>query len=118
MVFLQNKTGWMSAFAICLSLAVPALAAPRDYPTEALADYVFACMKANGESRDMLSRCSCSIDVIADLMPYESYEKAETFLSMGQVKGEKGVIFRTSELARDRVEELRRAQAEAEIRCF
>lgn len=93
-------------------------AAPQDYPTADIADYVFACMKSNGETRQSLERCACSIDVIATIVPYERYEEAATFLSMGQVQGERGVIFRTSEQARAAIDTLRRAQAEAEVRCF
>jgi hypothetical protein len=37
----------------------------NDYPTAARADYVFACMKTNGDTRPALEKCSCSIDVIA-----------------------------------------------------
>jgi hypothetical protein len=43
----------------------------NDYPTEARADYVFACMAANGQTREMLSRCSCSVDIIAIILPYD-----------------------------------------------
>lgn len=90
----------------------------NDFPTVARADYVFACMKANGETRAMLEKCSCSIDVIASLMSYDDYVTAETFLSVGQITGERGVLFRTSEQSKRFTTELRRAQAEAEIRCF
>ena len=41
----------------------------NDYPTAARADYVFACMAANGQSSEMLNRCSCSIDEIAAILP-------------------------------------------------
>jgi hypothetical protein len=101
------------------ALAANAAAAElNDYPTSARADYVFACMKANGETRDALERCSCSIDTIASLIPYDAYVSAETFLSMGQLQGENGVMFRTSEPAKKAIETLRRAQAEAEVLCF
>jgi hypothetical protein len=90
----------------------------NDYPTSARADYVFGCMKANGETRDALERCSCSIDTIASLIPYDAYVAAETFMSMGQLQGEGGVLFRTSEQSKKAIETLKRAQAEAEIVCF
>ena len=93
-------------------------AATADYPTDATADYVFACMASNGNSRIALEQCSCSFDVVATLLPYERYVEASTFLSMGQVAGEKGVLFRSSEQAKATVADLRRAQAEAEVRCF
>ena len=102
-----------------LALAVPAVAQSfNDYPTSARADYVYGCMKVNGETREALDKCSCSIDVIATILPYERYVSAETFMSMGQVVGERGVIFRQSEPARKATDELRRAEAEAEVRCF
>ena len=90
----------------------------NDYPTSARAEYVFGCLKANGETRQAIEQCSCSIDVIASLVPYERYVTAETVLSMSQVRGNLGGQFRTSEQASGAVNELRRAQAEAEVRCF
>ena len=62
-------------------------AAPADYPTEALADYVFGCMATNGETQEALRRCSCSIDAIAGKVSYEDYVKAETVLRLQQVQG-------------------------------
>ena len=90
----------------------------NDYPTAARADYVFGCMAANGQSRDVLEKCSCSIDVIASILPYQKYVEAETVLSMRLVGGERMAIFRSAQMASNIVAELRRAQAEAEILCF
>src|SRR6267142_5497200 len=90
----------------------------NDYPTAARADYVFACMKANGDTRRALEQCSCSIDIIASVLPYERYVTAETVLSMSQTIGNLGAQFRSTEQAKNAVNDLRRAQAEAEVRCF
>ena len=95
-----------------------ASAHPKDYPTVALADYVFACMASNGQTRRVLEQCSCSIDVIASILPYEHYVEAETVMRLRQVGGEKGTIFRTGPRMKEAVGGLKRAQAEAEIRCF
>lgn len=100
-----------------LMLAGPANAA-GEYPTAALADYVFGCMKSNGETRDALERCSCSIDVIASIIPYERYVTAETFKRMALTTGEASALFRESPPAKAAGAELRRAQAEADVRCF
>ena len=89
-----------------------------DYPTTARADYVFACMKVNGETRQSLEQCSCSIDVIASILPYDRYVAAETVMSLAQVPGRFGSMFRSPEESKAAVTDLRRAQAEAEIRCF
>ncbi len=90
----------------------------NDYPTSVRADYVFGCMKANGETQRTLDQCSCSVDVVASLLPYERYVTAATVLSMAQVQGNLGGQFRSSEQATSAVNDLRRAQAEAEVRCF
>ena len=90
----------------------------NDYPTSARVEYVFGCLKANGETRQAIEQCSCSVDVVASIVPYERYVTAETVLSMSQVRGNLGGQFRTSEQAATALAELRRAQAEAEVRCF
>jgi hypothetical protein len=106
-----------------VSLAIAAACSARagdlnDYPTSARVDYVFGCMKVNGDTHQAMEQCSCSIDVIASLVPYERYVSAEAVLSLSQVPGNMGAEFRSSEQARSAVNDLRRAQAEAEIRCF
>jgi hypothetical protein len=89
-----------------------------DYPTTAVADYVFGCMAANGESREALFHCSCSFDVMASILPYSKYEQAETILSVGQQGGPGTDILRSNPQLKEVVAEMRRAQAEAEVRCF
>ncbi|WP_311027881.1 hypothetical protein [Mesorhizobium koreense] len=89
-----------------------------DYPTTAVVDYVLGCMRANGQTRQSLESCSCSIDVIASILPYDRYERAETFKSMSLTTGENAGLFRESKPARQSRTELKRAQAEADVRCF
>jgi hypothetical protein len=89
-----------------------------DYPTNARADYVFGCMAGNGQTREALERCSCSLDIVASILPYDRYVQAETILRMRQGVGQQASIFRSTKMFDDIVADLRRAQAEAEIRCF
>ena len=113
--------GLAASFSIALTalVAAPLAAAElNDYPTATRADYVFACMKTNGETRQALEQCSCSIDVIASILPYDRYVAAETILSLSQVPGRFGAMFQTPEQAKSATNDLRRAQAEAEVRCF
>lgn len=109
------------ALMFCLAsmpLASRQASAADGYPTSAVAEYVFVCMKTNGETRDALERCSCAIDVITSILPYEHFVTAETFRRMGLLTGEKGEIFRGSAPAKAAVTEMSRAQIEAEVRCF
>ena len=105
-----------------LMLALAAGSVPAeadDYPTSARADYVIGCMAANGNTREALLKCSCAIDTIASLMPYSHYEQAETALSLqagGGVGGRVG-LFRDPPQIKAVVEELHRAQAEANLQC-
>ena len=90
----------------------------NDYPTAARADYVFGCMAANGQTQQSLERCSCSIDVIASVIPYQRYVQAETVLRISQTPGQRSDIIRSTGALRDVVADLRRAQVEAEVQCF
>jgi hypothetical protein len=107
------------ACLLTLLLAASASAAPNDgYPTDARAEFVFACMATNGQTQEALHRCSCAIDVIASVLPYEHFEGAETVLRMRRsAGGYLGQTFRSA-LSNDMVRDLEEAQAEAEVRCF
>jgi hypothetical protein len=119
MSLLETKQHIDALLAAAVVMSTSAGAAElNDYPTAARADYVFACMKTNGETRQALEQCSCSIDVIASILPFDRYVAAETVLSLSQVPGRFGTMFRSPEQARTATSDLRRAQAEAEVRCF
>lgn len=105
------------AAGLIAASACPARAA-GDYPTTALADYVLGCMSSNGQTHEMMERCSCSIDVIASIVPYDHYVTAETFRRMSLTTGPNSSLFRESAPAKNAAAELRRAQAEADVRCF
>ena len=92
----------------------------NDYPTAERADYVLGCMAANGNTREALLKCSCAIDEIASQMPYAEYEQAETALSMqaGGGVGGRTALFRDPPEIKQAIEQLHRAQAEANLKCF
>jgi len=110
-----------------VALLLPAFAAlghaqqrhpANDYPTAARADYVIGCLASHGFKREALDRCACGIDVIADMLPYDDYEKADTILRMQQGGlGDRGAMFRDTPVAKQETEKLRRAQAEVNLQC-
>jgi hypothetical protein len=116
----DNGSHFSALGLLVLALAAgPACAEDNDYPTSARADYVIGCMAANGNTREALLKCSCAIDTIASQMPYSHYEQAETALSLqagGGVGGRVG-LFRDPPQIKAVIEELHRAQAEANLRC-
>ena len=107
-------------FLLALALAAAPAAAQEvnDYPTEVRVEYAVACMAANGDLPDALQRCSCAIDAIADVLPYEDYVSAETVLRMRQTTGDRSGMFKGGGVMEAMVADLRRAEAEAEILCF
>ena len=111
-------------FAVPLLLCAPLFLPPAHaddstgYATATRAEFVFACMATNGGTQEALRRCSCAIDVIASVLPYDKYENAETVLRMRRSGGGYlGQEFRSAS-TNDIVRDLEEAQAEAEVRCF
>lgn len=110
----------LAALAAAAALVPPlgAMELPaNDYPTVTRADYVFGCMQANGQTREMLEKCSCSIDQIAALLPYVEYEEAETIKSVSMRGGEQVAALQNPAIQK-KVQKLQFAQVEAELRCF
>ena len=120
-VFTGSVRGLLAMASICASGFMANLSAQElpknDYPTIARADYVYACMAVNGQTRPILEKCSCSIDEIANILPYEQYEQAETLISVG-LKGGENVAWTHSPEFQEKIKNLRRAQVEGELRCF
>src|SRR5919107_465925 len=111
----MKRTAVIALALLAAPLARAQQTGANDYPTDARADYVFGCMAANGNTQQSLERCSCSIDAIANVLPYERYVQAETILRMAQTSGQRADAVRTAGLFRDIVAELRRARVEAEV---
>lgn len=108
-----------ATLALLLFTGAPANAQQpvNDFPTVARADYIFACMQVNGQTREALEKCSCSIDVIADIMPFAEYEAIETIRSI-YMRGGKAQQQMGSGTQAQRIQALRQAQVEGELRCF
>jgi hypothetical protein len=115
----MRRTLVAAAALIAMMAAGPGPAsAANDYPTEVVTDYVIGCMASNGQTQEMLRRCSCSIDTVSSILPYDTYEKAETIMQMRQVAGDATAVFRSMTMLDNMVKELRLAQIEADFRCF
>lgn len=108
----------LSALSSLYVTAAVAMELPaNDYPTVSRADYVYGCMQANGPTREILEKCSCSIDQIAALLPFAEYEEAETIMSV-QLRGGESVATMSHAPIQAKIKKLKLAQIEAELRCF
>ncbi|HEV8389965.1 MAG TPA: hypothetical protein VGQ35_08980, partial [Dongiaceae bacterium] len=60
----------------------------------------------------------CSIDTVASILPYDTYERADTIIRMAGVAGGNTEMFRQMTMLKNVVDQLRLAQIEADFRCF
>ncbi len=108
--------------SVLLVSFIPAYAAQRcandDFPTSAKVDYVIGCMAANGQTPEILNRCSCSIDYIACTLKYDEYVQADTVLQIQRSPGERGIFFRVSKWAKELTDKLAEVQALSTLECF
>ncbi|MGB5833557.1 MAG: hypothetical protein WBG92_16400 [Thiohalocapsa sp.] len=89
------------------------------YPTAVVADYVIGCMLSNGVSAETLRKCACSMDFVANSIPYADYERIDTLLRLQQMPGGgRAAVYRDSSWAKNAVAHLREVQAESTLRCF
>lgn len=94
-------------------------AGSNDYPTSARVDYVIGCMASNGQTHEMMQKCSCSIDLIAKAIPYEEYVHISTLLSLQQMAAAgRNAIYKTSTWSQKAVAKLREVQADSTLNCF
>jgi hypothetical protein len=106
------------AAALTLAAGHAGAAPKNDYPTAARIDYVLGCMATNGDSRQAVARCACSIDAIADRITYDEYVTVETVRVMSDMPGERGGVFRDVGWAKDLMDKFRQAQVAADRQCF
>lgn len=91
----------------------------KAYPTSAKVDYVIGCMASNGQSHEMMQKCSCSIDLIEKAIPYDEYVHISTLLSLQQMSGAgRNAVYKSSSWSQKAVAKLRDVQADSTLRCF
>ena len=90
----------------------------NDFPTQSRAEFVFACMAANGQSQAYLAKCSCTIDEIAEQISYAEYVDAETVLRMRLMRGERAAIFTESAWSNEIISNFNSITSDAELECF
>jgi hypothetical protein len=116
---LKGETVNKLACLLCVLLCFPMTTSANDYPTQARVEYVLGCMnERGGQSYDTLYGCVCSIDKIAEGLPYERYVEAETFGVMVKTPGERGGAFRDAPGARGLLKQFAKLKESAETSCF
>ncbi|MCB1917016.1 MAG: hypothetical protein KDG52_15035 [Rhodocyclaceae bacterium] len=107
------------AGAIAIAAAWPTWAAADDYPTREKVEYVLACMRdGTAPQQELLYKCSCVIDKIAERMSYEEFTKDSTTANALSIGGERGEVMRAYVDGRRLARELRTVEHEARKACF
>lgn len=104
---------------LCL-LPLPALCArANDFPTADRVIYVQECMRSNpGPHYEMLNKCSCALDALAQQLKYDDYVTMSTITNAMSIGGERGSEFRDNESVKPQIARLRELQAKAQKGCF
>lgn len=105
----------LAALLSCLS--VGALA--HDYPTLERVLYVQECMRNNpGPNFEMVSKCSCALDVVAAEVPLDDFVNMNTVVNAMTIGGERGNEIRDTDVLKPLVSRFREVQAKARKACF
>jgi len=107
------------------SLAAAAVAASagaaqaHDYPTSERVIYVEACMRDHpGAHYEMLNKCSCVLDAIAQAVPYDDYVEMSTAANANSIGGERGSYIRDVPMLQEQIKKYKALQAQAQKSCF
>jgi len=87
-----------------------------DYPTQGRVEYVLGCMDDNGHDFANVYKCSCVIDKMAAVLPYDEYVNQMTFAKYATLGGEGGAEFRVDR-AKAQTKKFRTLQSNAYQAC-
>ena len=90
-----------------------------DYPTLERILFVDECVRAHPQRhrQEMLYKCSCVLDKVAEEIPFSRYTELITSANAYAIAGERGSAVRT-ELVMDQVKEFRSVMTEASNSCL
>lgn len=107
----------VAVLALSAMAATPARA--NDYPTADRVLYVEACMAQHpGPRFEMLSKCSCALDKLAEKVPFSQFETMQTATNAFSIGGERGNYIRDTEVLTDEIKRFRELQTSVKKGCF
>jgi hypothetical protein len=104
----------------CASAALAQSNPPaNDFPTQARVEFVLECMqKGRAPMQEMLYKCSCTIDRIAEEVKYDRWVDLYTVANATSIAGERGAPIRDIPDGRKQINAYRDLQARARKACF
>lgn len=105
--------------ALLLLAPFAALVHANDFPTVDRVLYVRDCLRENpGPQFEMISKCSCAVDRLAELVKYDDYVVMSTEANASSISGERGSIMRDNEGVQKDAKKYRDLQAKVKNSCF
>ena len=111
-----------AAFLVCASLGWGQFAvaheAEPNFPVIEQVSYVLDCMDANGgQNIETLYTCSCRAERLDQAIRFDDYEEAQVYKRFKNMPGERGGLFRESDVGKAKAEELDALLAKVEKAC-
>ena len=113
----MRRRYWLIAAALAL---LTSTAQANDFPTLDRVQFVETCIRDHPDRsrQEMIYKCSCAVDAIADEVTYAEYVDLATGFAAGQVAGERGAAIRESTQGRDLASRYRAIQGRAFKACL
>jgi hypothetical protein len=92
----------------------------NDFPTLDRVLFVESCIRDHPDRprQEMLYKCSCALDAIAEEIAYDDYVELSTAADAGQIAGERGAAVRESSVGRDMTKKFRAVKGKAFSNCL
>lgn len=106
--------------AYLLAAALPGIACANDFPTVERVLFVESCAREHPDRphQEMVYKCSCVVDAMAEEVDYEDFVEMSTANDAGQIAGERGTAVRESNEGRELTKRWKALRAKAAQACF
>ena len=105
-------------FALAIVVSAP-LCRANDFPTADRVEFVMECMRDHaGGQFELLNKCSCTIDRLAEQYKYDDYVEAQTMAKAVTIAGERGSTLRDNDDAQKAARRYKASVIEAARACF
>ena len=108
------------AAAASLLTLLAGAAQANDFPTVERVLFVEACVRDHPDRprQEMVYKCSCAIDAMAEQVGYDDYVELSTAADASQIAGERGTAVRESNEGRDMAKKFKTIKAKALTDCM
>ncbi len=107
-----------SILVLAMVVSAP-LCQANDFPTADRVEFVLECMRDHtGGQFELLNKCSCTIDRLAEQYKYDDFVEAQTMSKSVTIAGERGSTMRDNEDAQKAARRYRASVTEAGHACF